>query len=119
MDSFQRFEERRRYIRYQLHANGQIVLAEGHTIVGIVRDISVGGVFLEVSGVDTNLINHIVMAKIQAHVEASSVVIESECKIAHVTAEGVGLFFHHMDPKSKQSFLAIMQNIHQSLQHKE
>lgn len=119
MDSLQLFEERRRYIRYQLHASGQIVLADGHTHTGIIRDISVGGAFLEVAGVDSSLTNHVVMAKIQAHVDASSVVIESECKIAHVTAEGVGLFFHHMDQKSKQVFLAIMHNIRLSLQQKE
>lgn len=106
-----KFCEKRKYIRYHLKAKGSVTFEDGETHEGSIRDISVGGAFLDVDGVDRARLNQTATATIitQLHDETRS--IEAMCKIARVADDGLGLFFHAMDKYCKMDFVDILREI--------
>lgn len=107
----EQFCEKRQYIRYHLKARGSATFDDGERYEGAIRDISVGGAFLVVGGVDQARLNQTATATIitQLHDETRS--IEAMCKIARVADDGLGLFFHAMDKYCKMDFVDILREI--------
>lgn len=104
-------ENKRRYIRYEMNARGEVTFEDGSTTGGFIRDISIGGAFMELEHIDKSLVNHVVFVKIFASTHQAPVLLESECKIAHVANDGIGLFFHKMDESGKRIFVEIIRDI--------
>ena len=108
-------QEKRKFVRFNLHAQGVIFFDNGDTYNGTIRDISVGGVFLELEKlISEDGLNQLVAAKFSVEIQGERQIIESECKIARITEDGVGLFFSEMDNASKTVFLKIMKEIREN-----
>lgn len=108
--------EKRKYIRFKLKATGSVTFEDGVQHEGAIRDISVGGAFLEVADVDGDRLNQIATAVITTEIQGEMRTIEAMCKIARVAEDGLGLFFHVMDKYCKLDFVDILREIRNNTQ---
>lgn len=103
--------EKRDFVRYELRIHGQITCGDGSQFEGFVRDVSMGGLFLEIPNLDSKYVNTTVILKIQATVKDSICAVESACTLVRMTADGIGLYIDQMTPENKETFFAIVQEI--------
>lgn len=103
--------EKRKYIRFKLQARGSVTFEDGTQYDGTIRDISVGGAFLEIDGVAKERLNQTATAVIVTQLSDEERSIEAMCKIARVADDGLGLFFHAMDKYCKLDFVDILREI--------
>lgn len=111
MATQQEDSEKRNFVRYELRVHGQITCGDGSQYEGFVRDISMGGLFLEIPNLDAKYANTTVIVKIQATVKHSIFAVESACTLVRVTPDGVGLYIDQMAPVDKKVFFSIIQEI--------
>jgi c-di-GMP-binding flagellar brake protein YcgR len=107
--------EKRKYIRLQLQAVGQITFEDGTHYNGLIRDISIGGIFIEIPLIGQDKLNSLVVASIQVDTQGSVKSIDALCKIVRVSDDGVGLFFHVMDELCKEDFSDILREIRKGI----
>jgi len=104
-------KEKRRFIRYKLKAQGSLTFLDGAYFHGTIRDISVGGTFLEVTDVDPIRVGQQATAAIIVELNNDTRSLEAICQIARITDEGIGLFFKEMDETCKLDFVDIIREI--------
>ena len=109
-------EEKRRFIRFRLLAHGTVSLENGDTFSGTLRDISIGGAFIDISGFPVERQNEEVATHIEVSIDGQKHIIDAHAKVARVAIDGVGLFFNDMDKQSKATFSQIMKKIRERLQ---
>lgn len=94
-------DEKRKFIRYNLHAKGSMTL-DGQTQDGIVTDISIGGIFLQLDvPLSQDDVDKECEAVLCAEVEDEEKSVEFVSRIVRVTEDGVGLFFVDMTQEGK------------------
>jgi len=103
--------EKRKYIRFKLNARGSVTFEDGQQYEGPIRDMSVGGAFMETDKIEQSRLNETATAVIQTQLNDDTRTIEAMCKIARVAPDGVGLFFHTMDKYCKMDFVDILREI--------
>ena len=103
--------EKRKFIRLELNARGHVTFEDGTHYEGPIRDISIGGAFLETDQIAAHRLNEIATASISTDLDQVTRTIEGMCKVARVTEDGVGLFFHAMDKDCKMYFADIIRQI--------
>jgi hypothetical protein len=93
--------DKRQHKRFTLHAQGKVIFDDGKVYEGLVKDISVGGLFLELPRYAPSDIHSVVAVRVQLDIAEIQKVIEAECEIARLTEDGIGMFYTLMDDESK------------------
>jgi len=94
-------EEKRSFIRYDLKAKGSVSF-EKKTFQGIVSDISIGGIFLQLeSPLAAENVDKECEAVLTVDIADEEKKVEFVSRIVRVDGEGVGLYFVDMDQQSK------------------
>jgi len=94
--------ERRRFVRYTLKVNADLVFANQMTEHAEVDNISTGGMFLKLDyDIPGNLRDKTIHAAIHAICGGKDITIESDCSIVRVEPNGVALFFASIDSANR------------------
>jgi len=95
--------ERRRFVRYTLKVNADLVFANQMTEHAEVDNISTGGMFLKIAyDIPGNLRDKPVHAVVHAVCGGKEIAIESDCSIVRVESDGVALFFAAIDSANRK-----------------
>lgn len=105
---------RREYIRYNLEARVMLEHDGVGTVDGDLRDISVGGMFVETPMQAEFSQGDAVAASLEFVAEGVDVALTCLCKVARVTKSGVGLFFVNIDAQGKKALSSMLRDIREN-----
>lgn len=107
------YSEKRGFVRYVLKARAEVTyLDDGTTYSGLVRDISVGGFFIEIDhGLNHVENNKSVEAHITAEISNADVTLVCRGKIVRITDDGFGVFFKSMSDENKKKLHGIISEV--------
>ena len=109
------YEEKRKFVRYGLKARGELLFENGVRYNGEFLDVSVAGAFFQVDGIDSEAVNEFVNISMNVEIKGELCNMLAQCKIVRVADNGVGLLLGKMDPNSKNTFHALMQELRDNL----
>ncbi|MBT4838727.1 MAG: PilZ domain-containing protein [Methylococcales bacterium] len=106
-------EEKRKCIRYNLNATSEITFQDdGKTCQGDIRDISVGGFFIELDNrLSPTDNNRLVEFHIYADICSTKTIVIGDGRIVRVTAEGIGIFFEVITDEQKKQLHKIISEL--------
>ena len=102
---------RREYIRYNLEARVVLQHDGVGTLDGDLRDISVGGMFVECASLERFSPGDAVAVSLEFVVGGVDATLSGLCKVARVTDSGVGLFFVNIDDQGKKALSSMLRDI--------
>ncbi|MCG8313401.1 MAG: PilZ domain-containing protein [Pseudomonadales bacterium] len=105
------FSEKRRAPRFKAEGAVKLVLEDGTTLAGLLKDVSRIGAFVAVQHAAEEWVYQSCAIEITASAAEETVFISGECVVVRATAKGIGIYINAIDEMSRIGFVRFMSQI--------